>query len=186
MVLFTSAIVVGALLLLGAALHALLAKSLYSQHSADAIQQVGLLTRQNGLGDVTGLDSKQIQVKLRDRLIEAEQRRLAGHQGPVIAAGSTGSIPAPAKLLATHKEPLEGLPASGRFVVAWARHTSTPSDPAIASASEPPSTGTVAYGGTNAGIAVTESEQYSRQCPVIADLTKALDGKATSGRFVIA
>jgi two-component system sensor histidine kinase MtrB len=68
-VLFTSAIVVGALLLLGAALHALLAKSLYSQHSADAIQQVGLLTRQNGLGDVTGLDSKQIQVKLRDRLI---------------------------------------------------------------------------------------------------------------------
>jgi ATP-dependent helicase/nuclease subunit B len=37
----------------------------------------------------------------RDRLIEAEQKRLAGHQGPVIAAGSTGSIPATAKLLAT-------------------------------------------------------------------------------------
>ena len=40
MVLFTSAIVVGALLLLGAALHALLAKSLYTQQSEDAVQQV--------------------------------------------------------------------------------------------------------------------------------------------------
>jgi two-component system, OmpR family, sensor histidine kinase MtrB len=68
-VLFTSAIVVGALLLLGAALHALLAKSLYSQHSADAAQQVTQLTRQNGLGDVTGFDTKQVQVRLRDRLI---------------------------------------------------------------------------------------------------------------------
>jgi ATP-dependent helicase/nuclease subunit B len=36
----------------------------------------------------------------RDRLIEAEQKRLGGHKGPVIAAGSTGSIPATAKLLA--------------------------------------------------------------------------------------
>jgi ATP-dependent helicase/nuclease subunit B len=35
----------------------------------------------------------------RDRLIEAEQKRLGGHRGPVIAAGSTGSIPATAKLL---------------------------------------------------------------------------------------
>jgi two-component system, OmpR family, sensor histidine kinase MtrB len=44
-VLFTSAIVVGALLLLGAALHALLAKSLYSQQSNEAIQEVQVLTR---------------------------------------------------------------------------------------------------------------------------------------------
>jgi ATP-dependent helicase/nuclease subunit B len=37
----------------------------------------------------------------RDRLIAAEAKRLAGHKGPVIAAGSTGSIPATASLLAT-------------------------------------------------------------------------------------
>jgi len=37
----------------------------------------------------------------RDRLIEAERLRLAAHDGPVIAAGSTGSMPATAKLLAT-------------------------------------------------------------------------------------
>ena len=37
----------------------------------------------------------------RDRLIEAEQKRLAAVTTPVIAAGSTGSIPATAKLLAT-------------------------------------------------------------------------------------
>ncbi len=37
----------------------------------------------------------------RDRLIDAEAARLAGSDGPVIAAGSTGSIPATAKLLAT-------------------------------------------------------------------------------------
>ena len=49
MVLFTSAIVVGALLLLGAALNALLAKSLYTQQSADAVQQVKQLTRQTEL-----------------------------------------------------------------------------------------------------------------------------------------
>jgi ATP-dependent helicase/nuclease subunit B len=36
----------------------------------------------------------------RDRLIEAEQARLATGAGPVIAAGSTGSMPATAKLLA--------------------------------------------------------------------------------------
>jgi two-component system, OmpR family, sensor histidine kinase MtrB len=71
-VLFTSAIVVGALLLLGAALHALLAKSLYSQHSADAAQQVRTLTLQNGLGDVTGFDTKQVQVRLRERLIAGQ------------------------------------------------------------------------------------------------------------------
>src|SRR3954470_4368806 len=37
----------------------------------------------------------------RDRLIEAERLRLAASDGPVIAAGSTGSMPATAKLLAT-------------------------------------------------------------------------------------
>ena len=36
----------------------------------------------------------------RDKLIEAEARRLAGSDAPVIAAGSTGSMPATAKLLA--------------------------------------------------------------------------------------
>jgi two-component system, OmpR family, sensor histidine kinase MtrB len=69
-VLFTSAIVVGALLLLGAALHALLAKSLYSQHSTDAVQQVQLLTGQNLLrGDVSGFNTEQVQAKLLDELI---------------------------------------------------------------------------------------------------------------------
>ena len=37
----------------------------------------------------------------RDLLIDAEAKRLAGSDAPVIAAGSTGSIPATAKLLAT-------------------------------------------------------------------------------------
>jgi ATP-dependent helicase/nuclease subunit B len=37
----------------------------------------------------------------RDLLIEAERGRLATHDGPVIAAGSTGSMPATAKLLTT-------------------------------------------------------------------------------------
>ncbi len=37
----------------------------------------------------------------RDRLIEAEAKRLANGNAPVIAAGSTGSMPATAKLLAT-------------------------------------------------------------------------------------
>jgi ATP-dependent helicase/nuclease subunit B len=37
----------------------------------------------------------------RDQLIEAEAKRLAGSDAPVIAAGSTGSMPATAKLLAT-------------------------------------------------------------------------------------
>ncbi len=37
----------------------------------------------------------------RDLLIEAEARRLVAHRGPVIAAGSTGSIPSTAKLLTT-------------------------------------------------------------------------------------
>jgi ATP-dependent helicase/nuclease subunit B len=37
----------------------------------------------------------------RDKLIEAEAKRLAENNAPVIAAGSTGSMPATAKLLAT-------------------------------------------------------------------------------------
>jgi two-component system, OmpR family, sensor histidine kinase MtrB len=70
-VLFTSAIVVGALLLLGAALHALLAKSLYSQQSTDAVLQVQRLTNRislDGFGDTTGLDGREIQDNLLDRL----------------------------------------------------------------------------------------------------------------------
>jgi ATP-dependent helicase/nuclease subunit B len=42
----------------------------------------------------------------RDKLIEAEAKRLATSDAPVIAAGSTGSMPATAKLLAT----IAGLP----------------------------------------------------------------------------
>jgi ATP-dependent helicase/nuclease subunit B len=40
-------------------------------------------------------------VERRDRLIQAEAQRLAGTDAPVIAAGSTGSMPATAKLLET-------------------------------------------------------------------------------------
>ncbi len=69
MVLFTSAIVVGALLLLGAALHALLAKSLYTQQSFDAVQQVQQLTRQNEFGEVSGSTTEEVQKRLQDRLI---------------------------------------------------------------------------------------------------------------------
>jgi two-component system, OmpR family, sensor histidine kinase MtrB len=76
-VLFTSAIVVGALLLLGAALHALLAKSLYTQQSADAVQQVKQLTRQNELGDITGFDTKQVQTKLQDGLTSGQVGQLS-------------------------------------------------------------------------------------------------------------
>jgi two-component system sensor histidine kinase MtrB len=71
-VLFTSAIVVGALLLLGAALHALLAKSLYSQHSLEATNQVRLLIGPNLVGDVTDLDTKQVQERLEDKLITSQ------------------------------------------------------------------------------------------------------------------
>ena len=72
MVLFTSAIVVGALLLLGAALHALLAKSLYTQQSADAVLQVKQLARQDELGDVAGLDTRDVQTRLQTRLTSAQ------------------------------------------------------------------------------------------------------------------
>lgn len=72
MVLFTSAIVVGALLLLGAALHALLAKSLYTQQSNDAVLQVKLLTRPTELVEITGLDTGQVQLELQDRLTSGQ------------------------------------------------------------------------------------------------------------------
>jgi two-component system, OmpR family, sensor histidine kinase MtrB len=71
-VLFTSAIVVGALLLLGAALHALLAKSLYSQHNLEATSQVERLAVPNRVGDVTGLGTKQVQQKLEEQLMTGQ------------------------------------------------------------------------------------------------------------------
>jgi two-component system, OmpR family, sensor histidine kinase MtrB len=71
-VLFTSAIVVGALLLLGAALHALLAKSLYTQQSVEAVAQVRNLTDRNLAGDVTGFDARQVQKRLEDNLITGQ------------------------------------------------------------------------------------------------------------------
>jgi two-component system sensor histidine kinase MtrB len=71
-VLFTSAIVVGALLLLGAALHALLAKSLYSQQSSEAVLQVSNLADQSQLGDVSGSDTRQVQRRLQDWLIKGQ------------------------------------------------------------------------------------------------------------------
>jgi two-component system, OmpR family, sensor histidine kinase MtrB len=70
-VLFTSAIVVGALLLLGAALHALLAKSLYTQQSDDAVAEVSSLALQaptSALSDTAGLTSTEIQERLRNWL----------------------------------------------------------------------------------------------------------------------
>jgi two-component system sensor histidine kinase MtrB len=71
-VLFTSAIVVGALLLLGAALHALLAKSLYSQQSGEAVVQVRNLVDRNQLGDISGFDTRQVQRRLQDQLIRGQ------------------------------------------------------------------------------------------------------------------
>jgi two-component system, OmpR family, sensor histidine kinase MtrB len=67
-VLFTSAIVVGALLLLGAALHALLAKSLYTQQSSDAVQQVSALIRRVEPGEASGLSTTEVQELLQTRL----------------------------------------------------------------------------------------------------------------------
>ena len=88
MVLFTSAIVVGALLLLGAALHALLAKSLYTQQNTDALQQVTTLTGQSDIGEVTGLNTKDIQTQLQDQLI----KRLGGQPNfkAVVLRGADG------------------------------------------------------------------------------------------------
>jgi ATP-dependent helicase/nuclease subunit B len=51
----------------------------------------GILAEQNAIE----------QAERRDHLIEAEAKRLAGSDAPVIAAGSTGSMPATARLLAT-------------------------------------------------------------------------------------
>jgi ATP-dependent helicase/nuclease subunit B len=48
------------------------------------------------LKEIGAIDS----AERRDRLIDAEVKRLAGSNAPVIAAGSTGSMPATAKLLA--------------------------------------------------------------------------------------
>ena len=92
MVLFTSAIVVGALLLLGAALHALLAKSLYTQQNYDAVQQVKLLTRPGEIGEVPGVNTKQIQEALQDQLI----KRLGGQPNfeAVVLRGEDGTATA--------------------------------------------------------------------------------------------
>jgi two-component system sensor histidine kinase MtrB len=92
-VLFTSAIVVGALLLLGAALHALLAKSLYSQQSEDAVQQVHSLTLQapdSALNDTTGLTSTEIQERLRNWLTSAS-RGQPSFKGVVLRNADTTS-----------------------------------------------------------------------------------------------
>jgi two-component system, OmpR family, sensor histidine kinase MtrB len=88
-VLFTSAIVVGALLLLGAALHALLAKSLYTQQNYDAVQQVKLLTRPSEFGDIPGVNTEQIQEALQDQLI----KRLGGQPNfeAVVLRGEDGT-----------------------------------------------------------------------------------------------
>jgi ATP-dependent helicase/nuclease subunit B len=48
------------------------------------------------LSEIGGIDA----ADRRDQLIDAEMKRLAGSNAPVIAAGSTGSMPATAKLLA--------------------------------------------------------------------------------------
>ncbi|HEX5877221.1 MAG TPA: HAMP domain-containing sensor histidine kinase [Actinomycetota bacterium] len=87
--LFTSAIVVGALLLLGAALHALLAKSLYTQQNYDAVQQVKLLTRPGEISDVSGVNTEQIQDALKDQLI----KRLGGQPNfeAVVLRGEDGT-----------------------------------------------------------------------------------------------
>ena len=69
-VVFTSAVVVGALLLLGAALHALLAKSLYSQQSTEAVQEVQVLTGDASevLAGLAGHSGNEISKQLQDRL----------------------------------------------------------------------------------------------------------------------
>jgi hypothetical protein len=124
-VLFTSAIVVGALLLLGAALHALLAKSLYSQQSSEAVVQVRNLADQNQLGDVSGFDARQIQRRLQDRLT-------TGRGGPptfkaVVLRGNDG--------IESHSDPnlrFEHVPASlaervgKRNELSWAPRSPSP------------------------------------------------------------
>ena len=58
----------------------------------------------------------------RDKLIDAEARRLAGSDPPVIAAGSTGSMPATAKLLAT----IATLPHGAVVLPSWQKNTISP------------------------------------------------------------
>ena len=93
-VLFTSAIVVGALLLLGAALHALLAKSLYTQQSDDAVQQVTNLTRQAAaaaLADTAGLTSTETQRRLREELTRGSGGGQPSFKGVVLRNADTTS-----------------------------------------------------------------------------------------------
>jgi two-component system, OmpR family, sensor histidine kinase MtrB len=93
-VLFTSAIVVGALLLLGAALHALLAKSLYSQQSEDAVQQVLTLTQQAptaALTDAAGLTSTETQERLRNWLTRGSGGGQPSFKGVVLRNADTAS-----------------------------------------------------------------------------------------------
>jgi ATP-dependent helicase/nuclease subunit B len=63
------------------------------------------------------------QAERRDRLIEAEAKRLVGSDAPVIAAGSTGSMPATAKLLAT----IAGLPHGAVVLPGLDTHLDEPS-----------------------------------------------------------
>ena len=94
MVLFTSAIVVGALLLLGAALHALLAKSLYTQQSEDAVQQVQNLTLQAAtaaLNDSAGLTSKETQERLYNWLTRGSGGGQPSFKGVVLRNADTAS-----------------------------------------------------------------------------------------------
>src|SRR5258707_557981 len=67
----------------------------YWQHSLEFLQ----IARRTWPGHLAEIEKIEPAAR-RDRLIEAEARRLtAHHEGPVIAAGSTGSMPATAKFL---------------------------------------------------------------------------------------
>jgi two-component system sensor histidine kinase MtrB len=93
-VLFTSAFVVGALLLLGAALHALLAKSLYTQQSEDAVQQVRTLTQQAAaaaLTDTAGLTSGETQERLRNWLTGGSGGGQPSFKGVVLRNADTAT-----------------------------------------------------------------------------------------------
>jgi two-component system sensor histidine kinase MtrB len=94
-VLFTSAIVVGALLLLGAALHALLAKSLYSQQSNEAVQEVRVLTRR--VSDAAASTSRPAGAEAQQELIRELTSGASGgqpsFQAVVLRDSDGGSIP---------------------------------------------------------------------------------------------
>jgi two-component system, OmpR family, sensor histidine kinase MtrB len=94
-VLFTSAIVVAALLLLGAALHALLAKSLYSQQSNEAIQEVQLLTRR--ASDAAASNSRPAGAAAQQDLVKELTSGASGGQATfeavVLRDSNGGSIP---------------------------------------------------------------------------------------------